>query len=106
MSQSLIDRRVRAGQLCVWDDDGPVAMAGVSAPAAGAVRVGPVYTPPDRRNRGYASALVAAVSNTARADGLRCVLYTELANPISNSIYHAMGYRAITEVLRYTFGDG
>ena len=42
-------------------------LAGFEHPSAGTVRVGPVYTPPERRTCGYASALVAAVSSTARA---------------------------------------
>jgi predicted GNAT family acetyltransferase len=67
------------------------------------VRVGPVYTPPERRGSGYASALVAATSSAALADGHRCILYTDLANPVSNSIYRALGYRAVAEGLRYRF---
>ncbi len=63
-----------------------------------------MYTPPDRRNHGYGSALVAGVSTTLRTNGDRCILYTDLGNPTSNSIYRAIGYRAVSEVLRYEFG--
>jgi predicted GNAT family acetyltransferase len=31
------------------------------------------------------------------------MLYTDLANPTSNSIYRRIGYRAVAEVLRYGF---
>jgi predicted GNAT family acetyltransferase len=99
----VVDRRLAAGHLWIWDDDVPVAMGGVSAPVAGVVRVGPVYTPPERRHRGYASGLVAAASSTARARGQRCILYTDLGNATSNSIYRAIGYRAVEEALRYEF---
>jgi predicted GNAT family acetyltransferase len=99
----VVDRRLRAGQLWLWDDEGPVAMAGLSEPVSEVVRVGPVYTPPERRKAGYASALVAAVSSGVRDTGQRCMLYTDLANPTSNSIYRALGYRAVAEALRYTF---
>jgi uncharacterized protein len=99
----VVARRLPAGHLWVWQDVGPVAMAGLSEPVAGVTRVAPVYTPPERRNRGYASALVAAVSAAARSKGLRCILYADLANPTSNSIYRAIGYRAVAEVLRYRF---
>jgi Predicted acetyltransferase len=99
----MVDRRLDAGQLWIWDDHGPVATAGLSAPVAGVVRVGPVYTPPEARNRGYASALVAAISRATRAAGHRCILYTDLANPTSNSIYRAIGYRAVAEALKYDF---
>ena len=87
----------------MWDDDGPAALAGIGAALAGMARVGPVYTPPERRGRGYASALVARLSATAVEAGHRCMLYTDLSNPVSNSIYRAIGYRAVGEALRYRF---
>ena len=98
-----VDRRLPAGHLWIWDDGAPVAMAGLSDPVTGVVRVGPVYTPREHRSHGYASGLVAAVSTRARAGGQRCILYTDLSNPTSNSIYRAIGYRAIDEALRYDF---
>jgi len=99
----VVDRRLPAGHLWVWDDQGPVALAAISAPVVSVCRIGPVYTPPERRTSGYASALVAAVSNTALARGERCILYTDLGNPSSNSIYRAIGYQCVSEVLRYRF---
>ena len=96
-------RRIASQELWLHDDGGPVAIAGLSIPAGGAVRVGPVYTPPERRGRGYASALVAQRSAAARAEGLRCLLYADLANPTSNGIYRAMGYRPVAELVRYEF---
>jgi len=101
----IVDLRLRAGQLWVWDDGGPVAMAGLSEPVSEVTRVGPVYTPPDRRSFGYGSALVAGVSSAPRAEGLRCILYTDLGNPTSNSIYRALGYKAVAEALRYRFDN-
>ena len=95
------DHRLRSGQLWVWDDEIPVSVAGLSEPVAGVVRVGPVYTPPDRRGRGYASALVAAVSQAVLDRGHRCILYTDLGNATSNAIYRAIGFRAFEELLRY-----
>lgn len=100
----VVDRRLPAGQLWVWDDHGPVALTAISAPVVSVGRIGPVYTPPERRSSGYASALVAAVSNAALARGERAILYTDLGNPSSNSIYRAIGYRCVSEVLRYRFG--
>lgn len=100
---AIVERRLRAGHLWLWDDGGPAALAGLSDPMAGVVRVGPVYTPPERRRCGYASSLVAATSNAACSHGYRCILYTDLGNPTSNSIYRALGYRAVAEALRYRF---
>jgi predicted GNAT family acetyltransferase len=80
-------------------------MAGLSEPVSGVARGGPVHTPTERRNSGYAPALVAAVSRGVRNGGQRCMLYTDLAYPTSHSIYRALGYRAVAEALRYAF-DG
>ena len=101
----LICRRVAQGEIWLWEDGGqPASMARLSAPAAGAVRVGFVYTPPQFRRRGYAGASVAALSARATADGAReCLLYTQLSNPTSNGIYRRIGYQAVHEVLSYRF---
>jgi uncharacterized protein len=101
--EAAVDRAVAAGRFWVWDDDGPVSMAARTVPVAGVARVQAVYTPPERRGAGYASSCVAAVSAAARAAGLRCILYTDLANPTSNSVYRRIGYRAVAEGLRYRF---
>jgi hypothetical protein len=95
---------VGAERLWVWDDHGPVAMAGASKPAAGVGRVQRVYTPPSRRGAGYATACVEHLSRTLTGRGLRCVLFTQLANPTSNAIYRRIGYRPVCEVLSYNFG--
>jgi GNAT superfamily N-acetyltransferase len=93
--RALADRRISAGQIHLWQDGGaPVAVAGVSAPAAGVARVGPVYTPPGARRQGYGAAVTAAATAAAMTAGAEHVaLYTDLANPTSNSIYQAVGYR-------------
>ncbi len=99
-----VDMRLAGGRAFVWVDGAAVSFLGTTAPASGVVRVGPVYTPPDRRRRGYASALVAAVSQHALDAGAAlCTLYTDLANPTSNKIYAAVGYRPVSEVTAYSF---
>lgn len=101
----VVDQRLAAGHLWVWDHGGPASLAGVFDPSCGVARIGPVYTPPARRGRGYASALVAAVSAAVLHRGQRCILYTDLDNPTSNAIYRAIGYRAVAESLRYRFTE-
>ena len=90
----LADRRVRAGQVHLWhDNEAFVALAAVSSPAAGVARVGPVYTVPRYRRRGYGTAVTArATASALSAGALHVMLYTDLANPTSNSIYQAIGY--------------
>jgi ribosomal protein S18 acetylase RimI-like enzyme len=101
-----IRRRIGDGWMWVWDDGGVVATALVAPMVAGAARVGFVYTDPDHRGRGYAQGLVAALSRRALAEGATvCLLYTQLANATSNGIYRRIGYRAVSEVLRYRFAQ-
>jgi predicted GNAT family acetyltransferase len=79
-------------------------MAYYTPPAAGVSRIGPVYTPPQQRRRGFAAACTAATSDVALRSGANdCVLYTQLTNPQSNAIYRRIGYRAAAEQLRYAF---
>ena len=93
---AVVARRLAAGELWLWSAEGaPVALAAHSAPAAGVARVGPVYTPPAHRRRGYGSAVTAwATGEALRAGAEHVVLYTDLANPTSNAIYQRIGYIA------------
>ncbi|MBA2569295.1 MAG: GNAT family N-acetyltransferase [Actinobacteria bacterium] len=73
-------------------------MTGFGGPTPNGIRIGPVYTPPELRGRGYASALVAKLSSSLLAGGRRfCFLYTDLANPASNKIYERLGYVRVCE---------
>lgn len=98
--------RLSHGGLTLWEADGvPVAMAGRTRPAAGIVRVGPVYTPAEQRRRGYGGAVTVAVTQAALDDGADAVvLFTDLANPASNALYPRLGYRPVTDRLVLTFG--
>jgi predicted GNAT family acetyltransferase len=91
---SVAERRIRSRQVHFWQVEGVVvAMAAVSAPAKGVAPVGRVYTPPAHRRRGYGAAVTAHATATALAGGAaHVVLYTDLANPTSNSIYQKIGF--------------
>lgn len=93
------------GGIALWEDDGrPVSAVGFGSPTPSGIRIGPVYTPPELRSRGYASALTAHVSAEQLARGRRfCFLYTDLANPTSNRIYTAIGYEQVCESVEYAF---
>lgn len=98
----LARERIRGGSLFVWDDGGPVSMAGWTGKTPNGVRVNFVYTPVALRGRGYATALVAALSRHLLDQGNRyCCLYTDLANPTSNAIYQRIGYRPIRDAALY-----
>jgi len=98
-------RAALAGTLHVLEVDGvPVAMAKEQATTGRVCRVSYVYTPPYLRNHGYASACVAALSQTLLERGFAtCALYTDLANPVSNSIYQRIGYRPHCDSLELRF---
>ncbi|MFD7827271.1 GNAT family N-acetyltransferase [Kitasatospora sp. NPDC059803] len=100
-----VDDRIATGGLHLWEDGRrPVALAGSSPVIAGMSRIGPVYTPTDQRGRGYASAVTAAASAHALAQGAaEVLLYTDLANPTSNSIYQQIGYRPVEDCLTLDF---
>ena len=99
-----VDRAMAAGQIWLWDQNGETTSMAVGREAAqGVVRLSGVYTPPEKRNHGYAEACVHALSKHLRDRGHRCILYTDLGNPTSNSIYRRIGYKAVGEALRYRF---
>jgi len=93
--RALAERRVGSGQVHLWqNEDAFVSLATASAPAAGVARVAPVYTPPAFRRRGYGAAVTAKATAAALIAGAEhVVLYTDLANPTSNSIYQSIGYK-------------
>ena len=102
-----VDHRLTAPSngIALWELGGePVSAVGYGSPTPTGVRIGPVYTPPRHRGRGYASALTAHVSAEQLAAGRSfCFLYTDLANPTSNKIYVAIGYRRICDSSQYAF---
>jgi GNAT superfamily N-acetyltransferase len=93
-------RRVQAGGLWFWVTEAGerVHLTGVSPPAFGVARVGPVYTPPAQRGRGWASNAVAEISRRIQAAGARVCLFTDQANPTSNKIYAALGYQPVADM--------
>lgn len=97
---------VNRGIVFLWEDGWPRSMAAVPAATPHGVRIGYVYTPPEWRGRGYASACVAHLSDAVLESGSRyCFLYTELANPVSNSIYQRMGYQPVADVMDCIFPE-
>lgn len=92
-------RRIDAGRVWLWEDGGEVVhLTGANAPAFGVARIGPVYTPRERRGRGYASAAVAAVTRGILEQGARACLFTDRANPTSTQVYAALGYRPVVDM--------
>ncbi|SEG87225.1 FR47-like protein [Nonomuraea solani] len=101
-----VSRRLTGGELILWEDDGaPVSFAGLSPAAGGVCRIGPVYTPPSRRRRGYGAAVTAYATQVGLAGrGDHVVLFTDLDNPTSNAIYQAIGYEPVADYAHITYG--
>ena len=111
-AEVMVDYRLSSPSagIMLWEDDGePVCFAGWGGPTPNGIRVGPVYTPPELRGRGYATALTAELSQRLLDgrlfEGGRsfCFLYTDLANPTSNAIYERIGYRRVAESAEIVF---
>lgn len=99
-------RRIEARVIWLWvdGDDRPVHLTAASTPSYGVSRIGPVYTPREERGHGYASAAVAAVSRRILDHGNRACLFTDQANPTSNKIYEALGYRPLVDMANLVVG--
>jgi uncharacterized protein len=101
----LAEKKLKDEYVYLWEDDGKVvSMAAKARPTETGVVVNLVYTPEEFRNKGYASSCVAALSQLLLDLGHSyCSLFTDLSNPISNSIYMKMGYKSICDMDEYKF---
>jgi predicted GNAT family acetyltransferase len=98
------EARVRAGDIFLWEDDQVVSVALKTRPTRHGISVGLVYTPPELRGRGYATACVGELSRRLLGAGWEfCALFADLANPISNHIYERIGYRPVCDYEEYRF---
>jgi len=91
----------------IWENGEPVAQAvhGRNTPS-GAV-ISWVYTPPQYRGNGYATAVVAEVSKSAFNNGKDfCCLFADAANPASCAVYHKLGYYDVCTFDEIKFDTG
>lgn len=105
-ARKVAERSLATGGLHFWEVDGqPVSMALLGRKTRHGIVVGLVYTPPEQRGRGFASALVAALSQKALDEGYEfAALFTNLDYPTSNHIYMEIGYRPLADYLHFEFG--
>ncbi|MBR7824998.1 GNAT family N-acetyltransferase [Actinospica sp. MGRD01-02] len=102
----MAEGRVAEGIFWLWLDESgtPVALAGHTPPTAGMCRIGPVFTPPELRGHGYAAGATTAATRASLALGAdEVLLFTDLANPISNRLYQRLGYRPVSDRARLEF---
>jgi predicted GNAT family acetyltransferase len=100
--ETLAAKAIAARNLFVWDVEEPVSMAGWSGKTPRGVRVIFVYSPPECRGRGYATACVSALTRQLLDEGRAfCCLYADRSNPTSTSIYQKIGYRPVADSSDY-----
>ncbi|WP_107704946.1 GNAT family N-acetyltransferase [Nocardioides allogilvus] len=98
--------RIREGVEWLWESPAGevVHLTGRSVPAYGVSRIGPVFTPREHRGAGLASHVVGELTRTGLEAGDRMCLFTDQANPTSNKIYEALGYRPVVEMANLLIG--
>jgi predicted GNAT family acetyltransferase len=96
--------RIREGDVYLWEDQRPVSMAMRTRPTGRGISISLVYTPPELRRRGYATACVGELSRTLLEAGWEfCALFADLSNATSNHLYQRIGYRPVCGYDEYVF---
>ena len=91
-------------QLYIWDCNGPVSIAQAARPMRNGISVSAVYTPPEQRNKGYATSCVASLTKKLLSERYSfCSLFADQSNPTSNSIYAKIGYVPLGDALEFDF---
>ena len=100
-----VDRYLNEKSFYFWEDNNKiVSIANVVPVTANSVNIGLVYTPREYRRKGYATSMVADLSQMLLDKGFKyCLLFTDLANPTSNNIYHKIGYQPVSDWNEYSF---
>ncbi len=100
----IVARLESGNDLAVWELDGAmVSMAAVTRRTPWSSCIGFAYTPPELRRRGFASGVVAELSQRELDAGQRwCSLFTDVANPTSNHIYAELGYEPKCDFRQFT----
>jgi predicted GNAT family acetyltransferase len=101
-----IDARLPGGLLTIWRDarGTPVALAGYSVEVDGARRIGPVYTAEQHRRHGFGAAVTAVACRRALDGGTsQLLLYADVANSTSNSLYRRLGFEPVEDRIELRF---
>jgi len=98
-----VARKINERVVLFWETAGePVSMAALARVTRNAAAIGPVYTPPELRARGYAGSVTAALADHIFASGkTTACLYTNLRNPHSNRCYAKIGFRQVSPSWHY-----
>jgi predicted GNAT family acetyltransferase len=101
--RDLYRQRILRGGIHLWEHGVPVSMAVSARPTRNGISIGGVYTPPEHRNCGYATSCVASLCEKLLRTCRFCMLYTDLSNPVSNSIYRRIGFKEYCDSAQYSY---
>jgi uncharacterized protein len=103
-AKEVTENSIANKEIFIWENRDIVSIARKQRPTKHGMAIGYVYTPTEHRGNGYATALVAELSQNILDSGkMFCTLYTDLSNPTSNSIYQKIGYNPICDNVSYMF---
>ena len=103
-AKSHAERSIKRQELYIWDNGEPVSIAKESRPTRNGTTINTMYTPPEYRNKGYATSCVWSLTEQMLTDRYSfCSLYTNLSNPTSNNIYSKIGYVPVGDALVFDF---
>ena len=99
-----INPNIDRGEVFLWEDQKPVSVAARGRPTQTGIAVNLVYTPPEQRRKGYATSSVAQLCRQLLQSGYRfCMLFADVSNPVSNSIYQKIGFYKVCDIANYAF---
>lgn len=84
---------IESGNLYLWEvQDEICGMVNIAHRSKKYARINNVYTPLEKRKRGYASAMVARVCSLLIKEELIPMLYADITNEDSNKVYKTIGF--------------
>jgi uncharacterized protein len=101
---SLAENKITSREVYLWEDGNIVSIACKSRPTRQGISIIMVYTPPELRGKGYATACVSELAETLLAEGYAFItLFADLANKISNHVYQKIGFQFVIDYDEYAF---
>ena len=93
-AKAKVDRIIQGSSFILVKGKQPVSLVGINARLADMVQVGPVWTPPEYRNQGFARLLLSYTLHQEKLKGTKqALLFTD--NPAAIKAYLAVGFQHI-----------
>jgi predicted GNAT family acetyltransferase len=104
-ARQMAEQHIQSGEVFVWEDQGQVvSMAIKNRPTRRSIAISYVYTPPEQRSKGYATACVGELSRQLLHSGWGfCTLFVDVNNLPAYRAYQKIGYRLVSDYEEYQF---